>query len=124
MLSRDSSEKIRILLDDFVDGDIIYGAVVFNSLGVPIIWKLKPTIALTTVQNLMPLLEAAMKANKLSDPSLGPFFYSVYRFRNVKVSFANIDGSGYLIIIVNPEWHVELLLPKIRKLLMNLRRLL
>ncbi len=77
-----------------------------------------------SIRNLTPVLEIVDRARRVSDELLGNLMYVSLYFSNFKIAFFPINNKGTLIIFVNPVWHIENLLTKIRQFIVKLSRLL
>ncbi len=109
---------------ELIDGDAIIGAVVLDASGSPIVHHLPNTLTMRSIRNLSPITEIVERAKKINDELLGKFNYAVFHFANFKIAFFDINGKGTLIIFVNPVWHIENLVTKIRQFLVKLARFL
>ncbi|RLE55269.1 MAG: hypothetical protein DRJ40_08790 [Thermoprotei archaeon] len=120
--SKEDSRK-RYLME-LIDGESVMGAAIIDSSGVPILWHLPPSLTAKSISAVMAMIEYLMKVKQTTTDLLGQHLYTVVRFQRFKVAYFDLEGKGWLIIFVNPIWHVELLLPKVRKVLHQLTKLL
>ena len=112
------------MLRELIDGDAIVGAVILDASGSPIVHHLPNTLTMKSIRNLTPVLEIVDRARRVSDELLGQLVYASVYYSNFKIAFFPINNKGTLIIFVNPVWHIENLLTKIRQFIVKLSKLL
>lgn len=117
-------ELKQLLLNEFIDGEAILGAAITDQNGVAIVHHIPNTMTVKSFRNVVSLLEFAQHAARISDDLVGQYQYLVVRYANFKVAFFEIKNKGWLIIFVNPMWHVENLLVKIRQFMVKISRML
>ncbi len=111
----------KLFLQELIDNDAILGAAFVDEQGVPVIWQLPPVITSKSAEPLKLALEYLERLRAAKLDVLGDLLYTVFRFRRFKVAYFPVDRKGWLILFVNPMWHVELLIPKLRKIIAKLR---
>ncbi len=112
------------MLKELIDGDAVVGAVILDATGSPIVHHLPNTLTMKSIRNLTPVLEIIDRARRVSDELLGQFIYASVYYANFKIAFFPIGNKGTLILFVNPVWHIENLLTKIRQFVVKLARLI
>jgi len=112
------------MLKELIDGEAIVGAIIFDANGSPVVHHLPNTLTMKSIKNLTPILEIADRAKKINDELLGPLNYIALHFANFKVAFFNIGEKGTLVLFINPVWHIENLMTKIRQFINKVSRLL
>ncbi len=117
-------ELKRILLSELIDGEVVVGAALLSQNGIPIVYHIPNTLTVKSLKNIISLYEFISHAARISDDLLGPFQYLVIRYSNFKIAFFEIRGRGWLMIFVNPVWHVENVLTKIKQFMLKVARLL
>ncbi|WP_291999070.1 hypothetical protein [Caldivirga sp.] len=117
-------ELKKLMLSELIDGEMIVGAAIIDSNNIPIIHHLPTTLTLKSLRNVMSLLEVAQRSRKLSDDLLGSFNYILIKYSNFKIAFFNMTDKGWLIVFVNPVWHVENAMPKIRQFMVKAYKLI
>jgi len=105
----------RIIISEIIN-DAIHGVTILDQRGVPVIHHLPNTLTAKTLRQVTNLVEVINIIKQNQDESLGEFNYVVVKYANYKVGIFEIpNGKGWLIVFVNPLWHVENLMPKIRQ---------
>ncbi len=113
----------RSIIGDLLD-EAIQGVAILDAKGVPIIHHLPSTVtakSLRSILNVMGLVDAAKRA---SDESMGKFQYVVVRYTNFKLLVYEVHEKGWLILFVNPLWHVENVLNKVRQFAVKIGQIL
>lgn len=112
-----ATDMKKIILSELID-DAVQGITILDSRGVPVIHHLPSTVTLKSLRTLLNLFGMIDLAKQTRDESLGELQYVVFKYSNYKVMFMEIPNKrGWLIVFVNPVWHVENVLPKIRQFL-------
>ena len=112
-----ATDMKKVILSELID-DAIQGVTILDTRGVPIIHHLPGTVTVKSLRTLMNLFGMVDLAKQTRDESLGELQYVVFKYSNYKVMIMEIPGKrGWLIIFVNPVWHVENVLPKVRQFL-------
>jgi hypothetical protein len=112
------------MLSELIDGEMVVGAAIIDSNNIPIIHHLPTTLTLKSLRNVLSLLEVAQRARKLSDDLLGPFNYILIKYANFKIAFFNMSDKGWLMVFVNPVWHVENVMSKIKQFMIKVQRMI
>ncbi|MFP3044058.1 MAG: hypothetical protein RXQ96_00865 [Thermocladium sp.] len=114
-----SMELKKLLLTELIDGEVIVGAAIINSSNVPLLHHLPNTLTVKSFRGVLSLLEFVQRSRKVSDDLLGNFQYLLIKYNNFKVAFFNMSDKGWLIVFVNPIWHVENVMTKIRQFIIK-----
>ncbi len=117
-------ELKKLMLSELIDGEMIVGAAIIDSNNVPVVYHLPTTLTVKSLRNVVTLLELAQRARKLTDDLLGPFNYLLIKYMNFKVAFFSLSDKGWLLIFVNPIWHVENAMPKVRQFMVKVLKYL
>jgi hypothetical protein len=89
---------------------------ILDERGVPLIHHLPNTLTAKTLRQVTNLIEIINIIKQNQDENLGEFHYVTVKYANFKVGIFELPNKkGWLIVFVNPLWHVENLLPKIRQ---------
>lgn len=131
-ISSDKKDKQRTMatdlkksiLTELID-EAILGVAIVDKNGVPIIHHLPNTLTAKSLRAILNLVGFADSARKLSDEMLGNYQYLIIRYTNFKLAAFNLPGEkGWVFVFVNPLWHVENVVPKIRQFLFKLSQTL
>lgn len=110
-----STDLKKILLTEAI-GEAIQGITILDSRGVPIIHHLPNTLTAKSLRQVSNLIELVNIIKEGQDESLGDFQYVVVKYMNYKVGIFELPNKkGWLIVFVNPLWHIENIIPKIRQ---------
>ncbi|WP_054841862.1 hypothetical protein [Vulcanisaeta distributa] len=120
------TELKRIMLSELIDGEVIIGAAIIDSNGIPpIIYHIPNTLTVKSLKNLLSLIEFVDHTAKINDDLLGSYQYLIIRFSNFKIAFFEMGGSkGWLMVFVNPVWHVENVMSKIKQFMLKVQRMI
>lgn len=112
------------MLRELIDGEAIVGAAIIDSSGVPVIYHLPNTLTAKTLKNLTPIIELVNQVKKVKDDLLGSYQYLIIKYSSFKLAFFDLAGKGVLLLFVNPVWHVENVMSKIRQFILKVSKLL
>lgn len=105
----------RVIVSEIIN-EAIHGVTILDEMGVPLIHHLPNTLTAKTLRQVTNLIEIINIIRQNQDEGLGDFNYVVVKYANYKVGIFELPNKkGWLIVFVNPLWHVENLLPKIRQ---------
>jgi hypothetical protein len=111
-----STDLKKILLTEVI-GEVIQGVTILDQRGVPIIHHLPNTLTAKTLRQISNFIELVNIIRQNQDESLGDFQYVVVKYMNYKVGIFELPNKkGWLIVFINPLWHIENVIPKIRQL--------
>ena len=105
----------RIIITEIIN-EAIQGVTILDERGVPLIHHLPNTLTAKTLRQVTNLIEIINIIKQNQDENLGEFHYVTVKYANYKVGIFELPNKkGWLIVFINPLWHVENLLPKIRQ---------
>jgi hypothetical protein len=105
----------RIIITEIIN-EAIQGVTILDKRGVPLIHHLPNTLTAKTLRQVTNLIEIINIIKQDQDENLGEFHYVTVKYANYKVGIFELPNKkGWLIVFINPLWHVENLLPKIRQ---------
>jgi hypothetical protein len=110
-----STDLKKILLTEVI-GEVIQGVTILDPRGVPVIHHLPNTLTAKTLRQVSNLIELVNIIRQNQDESLGDFQYVMVKYMNYKVGIFELPNKkGWLIVFINPLWHIENVIPKIRQ---------
>ncbi|KUO81490.1 MAG: hypothetical protein RXN89_01595 [Vulcanisaeta sp.] len=118
------TELKRIMLSELIDGEVIIGAAIIDSNGIPLIYHIPNTLTVKSLKNLLSLIEFVDHTSKINDDLLGPYQYLIIRFSNFKIAFFEMGSKGWLMVFVSPVWHVENVMSKIKQFMIKVQRMI
>ncbi len=118
------TELKRIMLSELIDGEVIIGAAIIDSNGIPLIYHIPNTLTVKSLKNLLSLIEFADHTAKINDDLLGSYQYLIIRYSNFKIAFFEMGPKGWLMVFVNPVWHVENVMSKIKQFMLKVQRMI
>lgn len=118
------SELKRLMLSELIDGEVLVGAAIIDSTGVPVVYHLPNTLTVKSLKSLLSLLEFVDHVSKINDELLGSYQYLILRYSNFKIAFFEISNRGWLMVFVNPVWHVENAIAKIKQFILKVYKII
>jgi len=106
----------KLIISEMIN-EAIQGVTIIDNRGVPLIHHLPNTLTAKSLRQISNLVEVVNIIRQNQDEGLGDFQYVVVKYANYKVGIFELPGKkGWVMFFVNPLWHVENLLPKIRQM--------
>ncbi len=105
----------RIIVTEVIN-EAIQGITILDERGVPLIHHLPNTLTAKTLRQVTNLIEVVNIIKQNQDDNLGDFNYVLIKYANYKVAMIELPNrKGWLIFFINPLWHLENLMPRIRQ---------